>query len=398
MIFGISFTVLIVYMLYLSREVLIKDMNQLSFRQITKRLSVLLTILVAFSLSFRPEDFIRWDLIEHYKMMDLLNGLDFNEYFHYNEITRSYWGFTLLLYLINLFSTKEILPVIPILVDFCVFAYIFRDMLFKKNEETLAKYQFSVIVLIWLTMFGLKLSISGIRSSMAYTISFLSLYLYYKDKKNILLSLLFLLISFSFHSCAIATIPLFLACKTKKSLIISISVFSSIYSIISVFTFFDNSYSFINTSIKKFQRFSSGYSLEHLLASGIMFLVNYIAMILLIIVLLATYLTIADKRIIKNPFFAKIHYGYLFAMIFGLVISTNYLFLERYFYFLAYFSTSSYLLHINNFKPNGLFLFVFVALCLYISFYNDLFIFFVNMFGDFYTQSLIGILHKIFLS
>ena len=183
-------------------------------------LIALFATLAVFSFFFEPKEFIRWDLIEHFYLLDEMRegGIKYVVFeSHYKDL----YVFNFFAYFISTLpeNLKNLLTTIPLVIDFAIVGYIYRKMFKTYLPETDGKVRILAVVM-WLCTFGVKLAISGIRCSFAVSLVALAIYLLLTKEKrkvlSIIISVLLCVVAAFVHNFALVVILTWLASKLRK--------------------------------------------------------------------------------------------------------------------------------------------------------------------------------------
>mgnify|MGYP003374587136 FL=1 len=188
----------------------------ISVRQYKVLIIIFSICMLVFIYYFVPNSLIRWDLFVHYDGVNALRGHDFL-YALKNGGYGTYYLATLYFWLISRLPDNTLLPFFPLLLDLSVFYYIFFDRLGEEygEGESVPFSQAFFAFFAWLSTFGFKLAISGLRCVSACALVSMAVYLYCK-KKKILIPVFLLIVASLIHSYALIIIPIALFSKIKN--------------------------------------------------------------------------------------------------------------------------------------------------------------------------------------
>lgn len=343
-------------------------------------------LIVCFALVFKPENFIRWDLIEHFKLVDNMRsgGL---RYVTAESQYADLFVFNFFAYFISILpkECQNLLTVIPLIVDFLIVGYVYKKMFYEHLPETDGKTRV-LSILLWLFTFGMKLAISGIRCSLAVSIVFLAIYLEMIQKKKKPLSIFLYVISIFIHNFAIAVIAVRLLTMIKKPIFVMLSSLGLSFLLEPVARFI------VKNVDNDYITFSFGRILDTVedmsFTNAIQQYDGSTLVIYLCFVAVAVYLFVVATK-------AKLIYtedGYCknavnFAATVGAVaigLSFNYLYLERFMFLISFALLLITPLHNrgkNSINPGNLIL---LPMTLFLFFFNDIYLFMVNYIGDYF--------------
>lgn len=354
--------------------------NRVSKKFGGQSLALVAIILIFFALNFKPDSFIRWDLIEHFKLVDNMRsgGLD------YATTESQYADLFVYNYFAYFISTlpkecQNLLTAIPLTIDFLIVGYIYKTIFNEYLPETNGKIRV-LSILLWLFTFGLKLAISGIRCSLAVSIVALAIYLEMIQKKKRLLSIFLYLIAIFIHNFAIVVISVRLLTFLKKPVLIMFLSLGISFAIDPFARFIvnnvDNEY--LVFSFRRILQTESKMSFISALRS----FSGSTLMIYMCFIVLSIYLfivSIKTKQIYKEDGYFKNVAN--FAATVGAVaigLSFNYLYLERFMYLISF--ALLMITPLRNRNKNGISFgsFALIPMTLFVFFFNDIYIFIVN--------------------
>ncbi len=353
-----------------------------------KSLVFIAVLFVGFAFIFKPESFIRWDLIEHFKLIDNMRS----EGLHYATTESQYadlFVYNYFAYFISILPKEyqNLLTVIPLIVDFLIVGYIYRQMFNEHLPETNGKTRV-LSILLWLFTFGMKLAISGIRCSLAVSIAVLAIYLEMIQKKNKIFLIILYLISIFIHNFAIVVIVVRLLTMLKKPVLIMLSSLGISLALEPLARFIvnnvDNEY-----FVFSFRRILE--TVEDMSFTNAIFQYNGSTLIIyMCFIVLAIYLFVVSTR-------AKQVYtedGYCknvanFAATVGAVaigLSFNYLYLERFMYLMSFALLLITPLHNRGKNSINIGNLILLPMTLFLFFFNDIYLFMVNYVGSYFLS------------
>ena len=349
-------------------------------------LVILAFLFVVFSLVFQPRDFIRWDLIEHFKLVDNMRfgGLDYatQESQYADLFVYNYFA-----YFVSILPEEyqNLLTAIPLIVDFVIVGYIYRKMFNEYLPDTNGKTRL-LSILLWLFTFGIKLAISGIRCSLAVSIAVLAIFLEMIEERRKLLAILLYIVSIFIHNFALVVLIVRFATMIKKPIVVmllSLGISSSIVPAAKyVVSNVDNAY----------LKFSFGRILDTAenmnFLSAVKSFDGSTLLIYMCFVAMAAYLFIVStksKHVYREDEFCKNVAN--FAATVGAVamgMSFNYLYLERFMYLMSFVFLMIIPLHNRNKNRINVENVVIIPMSLFLFFFNDVYVFIVNYVGEYF--------------
>lgn len=353
-----------------------------------KSLLFIAVLFVGFAFVFKPESFIRWDLIEHFKLIDNMRS----DGLRYVTTESQYADLFVYNYFAYFISTlpkdyQNLLTVIPLIVDFLIVGYIYRKMFNEYLPETNGKTRV-LSILLWLFTFGMKLAISGIRCSLAVSIAVLAIYLEMIQKKNKIFSIVLYLISIFIHNFAIVVIVVRLLTMVKKPVLIMLSSFG-ISLVLDPFARFivnnvDNEY-FVFSFRRILETVEDSSFINAIFQYNGTTLIIYMCFIVLAIYLFVV--SIRAKQVYTENGYCKNVAN--FAATVGAVaigLSFNYLYLERFMYLMSFALLLITPLH--NRGKNGINIgnLILLLMTLFLFFFNDIYLFMVNYVGSYFLS------------
>lgn len=189
---------------------------------------IMLTLFGAFIVyvyCFTPTPITRWDLLEHYKTLNLIKENGWT-YLWTDGLYKSRYITSLYFYFISHMPNYRLLPVIPLIIDFSIFLYIFQDSM--KTSEEYEAYPIgdaAFITLAWITTFGMKLAVSGIRCVCAVSICALAIYWEAIQKKHRGASYVLYIIAYGIHDFAMVIILIRMMMIVKNKAKLAVVVF-----------------------------------------------------------------------------------------------------------------------------------------------------------------------------
>ena len=362
-------------------------------KQVSKKLGgkalIFISILfIYFSFIFKPESFIRWDLIEHFKVLANMRSGGW-EYATQESQYADLFVYNTFAYIISLLptSSQNLLSTIPLIIDFAIVAYIYKQIFEKYLPDANGKSRI-LSVLLWLFTFGIKLAITGIRCSLAVSIATLAIYLELIQKKKKILPILLYLIAMFIHNFALVVISVRLLTMLKKPILIMAS------SLIVSLTLEPLSRLIVTNVNNQYIAFSFRRILETVekmsFTSALQSFNGATLLVYICVITIAIYLFVISTKLKQNNAdgsYCKIVANFtatVGAVAIGL--SFNYLYLERFMYLMSYALLMITPIHNNNkigIKKENIFI---IPIALFVFFFNDIYTFMVNYVGNYFLS------------
>ena len=345
--------------------------------------------ILIFAMFFTPNDFIRWDLLQHLDILDNMRAGGW-EYAINNSPYKDLFIYNAFAYLISLLpeNFENLISVIPLCIDFLIIRYIVNDIT-KRKREFFSSQPIAVSYVCWIMLFGLKLAITGIRCSLCVSICAIAIYWEYICKEKRIFSLFLYLIALFIHNFALLIVVVRIVSIIKKqwiTLLLCI-LFALCITPISEFMVGNINNQYL---VFIFERILDtwGYmridvALKTFSTSTLMV---YFGFIILSVILF--FITQQTKKRMLTPNFRSYDYtvinwaGTIAAIAIGL--SFNYLYLERFMYIVSFAFAMMMPFYYINRKVNVLYLGIFLCLCIFVFFFNDIYIFIVNYVGSYF--------------
>ncbi len=345
-------------------------------------------IVVVFSFIFEPRDFVRWDLIEHFKVVDAMreNGITYVlEESKYVDL----FVYNFFAYFISLLpkSLQNLLTIIPLILDFIIAGFIYKKLFKKYFSDTNGKVRVLTII-IWFFTFGVQLAVSGIRCSLAVSLSVLAVFLEYIEKEHKGFAIFLYIVAVFVHSFAwiIVLIRLFAKVKHKYWVVIFSLGFSLGLEPVAKFVVERTSSNYIKYSFERI--------LDTIENMGFVTAITTFARSTLAIYfcffLLAVYLCVisikAGRRCKENDQYKDITN---FVSVIGLVaigLSFNYLYLERFMYLMSYAFMMIIPMHNQEKKGINTENIIVLPISLFLFLFHDIYLFLVNYVGYYFIR------------
>lgn len=371
--------ILLLIILFLLCFCMLSD-TQVSKKFGGKSLVFVAILFVFFSLIFKPDSFIRWDLIEHFKVVDNMRsgGLNYatTESQYADLFVYNYFAYFISLLPLNY---QNLLTAIPLTIDFIIVGYIYNKIFKEYLPDTNGKTRV-LSMFLWLCTFGLKLAISGIRCSLAVSIVVLAIYLEMIQKKKRVFSIFLYLISIFIHNFAVVVIIVRLLTMLKKPVLIMLSSLGISFAIepFARYVVRNTNNEYFSYSFRRILETVQDMSLTSALQSF-----NGATLIIyMCFIALAIYLFVVStraKQIYTEDGYCKNVLN--FAATVGAVaigLSFNYLYLERFMYLISFALLMITPLHNRNKNGINMGNIILIPMALFVFFFNDIYIFIVN--------------------
>ena len=193
----------------------------------------LILMFVGFAYAFEPKEFIRWDLLEYYKLCDKMAGMNIQEAF-----TKSEYGQFILINLFFYFVSKtgnyHLIAAVPIAIEGIIFSYILFDSIInlnlqykKHSSRTIEVKILFFTIFAWFSIVSIKLAVAGVRCTLAVAVCFLAVYLEYVKKNKKYLVYILYVCAMLIHLVALVIIVIRIASllNRKVSLFVILNIF-----------------------------------------------------------------------------------------------------------------------------------------------------------------------------
>lgn len=340
--------------------------------------------LIVFVAFFEPNRVIRWDLLVHYEEVNKLRGHDFSYALQYCGYS-VYYIATVYFWLISRLPDNTLLPVFPMIIDFLIFMYIFSDR-FTHENEGVSHVSFSQAFFVffsWLTTFGLKLAVSGLRCVTACAFASLAVYLFCKKAKHIFVVILFIATAALIHSYSLIVIPVVLLSKTKNKTPIICVMFAVYFfwawTLETLYNVLPANFLYIRVLLARVMRYWNTYSMISVYrGSGLGMALLYICMVVYAVLLWFATKEYQKSICSKDETVRNIIEYTQTLLLFTIGMSFNYLYVERTMYLIAYSSIMLFTINERKCALNHLLKLLFICLQLYIFYSNDIGTFIAN--------------------
>ena len=355
----------------------------ISVRQYKYLIIAFCACMLVFVYYFVPNSVIRWDLFVHYDGVNALRGHDFS-YALKNGGYGTYYLATLYFWLISRLPDNTLLPFFPLLLDLSVFYYIFFDRLCEEyGERQCVPYLRAFFVFFaWLSTFGFKLAVSGLRCVAACALSSLAVYLYCK-KKRLLNSAILLIAAALIHSYALIIVPIALLSKIKNKTpvvitMIGVNLFGArVLELVN--NIIPSSMAYVKVALMQAIRYWDSYSIQAIYKrSGLGMAILFICMIIYIGILFLISRRYKGQIPKDSDANAMIVEYTQTLSLFSLGMCFSYLFMERTMYLVSYATVMLFSINQDKHKINLIIKVIMVGLLLYIFYSNDIGTFIAN--------------------
>ena len=369
----------------------------------THFLTLILTILasiLAFAYFYEPNG---GDLSRHYELLDKLKQGSW-KYAQNKSIYSSLFIYNMFAYVVAKNGNYALLQTIPLVIDFAVFLYIYLDVLKRNrgNASTISAKDSLFIFFLWICSFGLKLAVTGIRCVLAVALCALGIYEEYICRKNKIISIVLYLIALYVHNFTAWVIVVRLLIYVKKKGAMAMILFLVLLSGETVLQFlydtFNNEYiryvcSRVMDTFNEFQ-----FGGEELQKSGTAFVIMWAGFVLMTgyLVYMARYVKKYYLQTVTLEKEEKQYCLHLFEFCYtvgcaGLPMAFNYLYMERFMYLVswaflmvAYYYLKTVRAQQKKQDSNFVIMSGMTLVCLFVIFFNDIYIFMVNYIGYYF--------------
>lgn len=190
----------------------------------------LIVMLAGFAYSFEPKPFIRWDLLEYYKLCDKMTKMSIQEAFTNSEYGQ-FVVINIFFYIIAHIGNYHLIPFIPLIIDCVVLYYVLFDTIYisrltsESSQGSVVELSMVVFVLYaWFSTVSIKLAISGVRCTLAVALAFFAMYIEYIKGKNRLAAIVLYACAVLIHFSAVMIILIRLIATIKKIYIVPIAM------------------------------------------------------------------------------------------------------------------------------------------------------------------------------
>ena len=362
--------------------------------------SIILTSIVMFAYCFEAKN-DGLDISRHYQLLDQMKqgGWKFTqEESQYSSL----FIYNTFAYLVAVGGNYAWLQTIPLIIDFAVFLYIYLDIIKRNNRKSncISLKDSLFVFFLWISTFGLKLAITGIRCVLAVALCALAVYQEYILKKNKILPIALYVIALFIHNFALWVIAIRLTLFFKKKGFIAIALFLVIaFGEAAVQFLYDN----VSNEYLKFvfsrilETFSSfQWGSDYLQKSGTAFFMMWGCFIILTLYLLymSNYMRkyYQQERNLNKQHYTNNLSDFCYTVgLMGLPMAFNYLYMERYMYLVAWALLMIAYYYLKTVRTQRLqqekhfwIMSGMSLVCLFVVFFNDIYLFMVNYIGFYF--------------
>lgn len=362
-----------------------------SNNEISKRSGKILYLVIAFffvgfSFFFSPQDFIRWDLLEHFKIINEMRsgGIEYaTKQSQYSDL----FIYNYFAYFISLLPKRlqNLVSTIPLIIDFSIVGYIYKRIYNVHTVKANGKTRI-LSVLLWFCTFGIKLAITDIRCSLAVSLVAVAIYLFIIEKRKKILAVLLSIIAVFVHQFAVVVIAVGIFSKIKKPVVLLISSLSIAIFLHPLAQFIVNNTgnAYIKFSFNRVVGTENYYGFfEAIKKFSTSQLLVYFGFIIMSICLY--YMSLKAKCVIEENSYCGNVIDFTNAV--GAVaigLAFNYLYLERFMYLVSFaFLLVVPIYNCGNKRIRNLNLLI-LPIAMYILYFNDIYIFMVNYIGRYF--------------
>lgn len=362
---------------------------QISVGQFGGVLFLMIVLIAGFAYYFEPKNFIRWDLLIHYRKIRLFRNYSFAEAWNGSEYKNLYL-INFYFYLISRLPNNKLLPVIPLAIDFLIARYILMDRLRQKYGPN-GKFRVSEgvwVTAIFLTTMGFKLALSGIRCVLAVSLCALAFYFEGVQKRKRPAAYLLYLCALMVHqfSILVLAIRLLTYMKGKWKILVGLILFCLFGATVSelVADALPQSMSYVARALQQVVRRWDSYSISAMLEKSVAEISVYLTMICSAGYLL--YVSIRLKKVrlkMDSQEISIFNFAEAVAMV-AVGMSFNYLFLERTMYVIAFGFLMALPVYQRYYHPSILERVGMFVILLWLFFFNDLYALIANYVGRYF--------------
>lgn len=332
-------------------------------------------------LNFQPKSFIDWDLIRICARVQDIKEMGLNEALKYSDV-RNLYVFKWWMWISSQFSNLNIVSAVPFCIVLCIAAYFMLDCASIEDEYNLSCRRIFCQLLIWVSLFGLKLSISGIRCALAMAICSFAFYNEYILKKRKTRYVALYIIALFIHHFSLFFMMFRICVLIKKKgylLIGAFAITQLIYPVAKLIR--DHSGNdYIWMTADKLVRMWSLYGTERIFSLELSTILIFACFIL--IVIFGVVISFKNRKTIVHGSKAFLANEALVTLsCLGLGFCSNFLLLERTMYIFAYIMSIDFALSKMHEKNTILMI---APILLFLLYFNDINIFIVNYLGYYF--------------
>jgi len=383
------FTMFLIFVTIICLSIFIFTVKKSQIKSGFFMLITIAVLTVFFSITFVPKDFIRWDLIEHFKLLENMRayGLD---YATQESIYKSLPVYNYFVYLISRLPEvfKNLVTAVPLTIDFLIVGYIYKDAFIKSKKDFDGK-ACAFAVFMWITTFGLKLAISGIRCSLAVSLIVLAIYLEYVKKEHKIFAIVLYVLAVFIHNFALVVILTRLLISLKKPILLMVLSFSFSILIepISRFVVANISNEYLvfsfNRILSTIDKMGFSSALENFQASTV---IIYLLFISVSVYLLLTSIRARKTLSLTDPSKSEKRIVDWTTTVGSVAVglSFNYLYLERFMFVVSFALFMIIPIYNRNRLTNRMSNLCLFLCMVFLIFFNDIYIFLVNSLGYYF--------------
>ncbi|MCQ2508728.1 MAG: hypothetical protein MJ097_08080, partial [Dorea sp.] len=239
----------------------IKGVHSVSIYQYMLLLLITVAAILLLAYCFDPRATIRFDLGEHFKLLDKMKTEGWSYAVKNSEYGRLYVTLAYF-WLIAETGLNHLLPILPMLTEFAVVIYIIYDLFYVKHDYMIDITQATFTLFVWFCTYGFLLALSGVRCSWAVAIAVAALYRDCVQKKRDLLMLLLYIMPMFIHYFAMIALILRLMIIMKHKKIMTLFMIGAVVygPQLAIIIYRSVSFSYVRTMMAIIVRYWSGFS------------------------------------------------------------------------------------------------------------------------------------------
>lgn len=167
----------------------------------------------------------RWDLLQHYRTIDLMKENGWHFVWTKGEYKDRYI-ISLYFYIMSFMPDYRLVPVIPLVIEFSIALYLFeKSMKVYEVNDAYPIGDAAFTTLAWFATFGIKLAVSGVRCVWAVSLCALAIYWEAVRKEHKIAAYSLYVIAYGIHDFALVLIFIRLLMMIKDKRFLTICVF-----------------------------------------------------------------------------------------------------------------------------------------------------------------------------
>lgn len=185
-------------------------------------MTALFASVVIYVYCFHVRPIARWDLLQHYRTIDLMKENGWHFVWTKGEYKDRYI-ISLYFYLMSFLPDYRLVPVIPLIIEFFIALYLFeKSMKIYEVNDAYPIGDAAFATLAWFSTFGIKLAVSGVRCVWAVSLCALAIYWEAIQKEHRIAAYILYIIAYGIHDFALVLIfiRLLMVIKDKRFLVI----------------------------------------------------------------------------------------------------------------------------------------------------------------------------------